>query len=389
MVTISFPGLGIGNFTVNKVAFTIPIFGGIEVRWYGIIITIGIILAFWYCTYRAKQENISFDDLLDMAIFTIIFSVIGARLYYVLTTLGEYDSFYDVIAIWEGGLAIYGAIIAGAITIYFVCRHKKIKVMKAYDMVCPAVMIGQILGRWGNFFNGEAHGTEIVEGSPLYFIRMGLQHEGWSKMYYYHPTFLYESVWNLIGFIIINALYKKKKFDGQVFLMYISWYGFGRMFIEGLRTDSLYVGIFRISQVVGFLCFVIGTAALVYNLIRARRVRITESGYTPTYPKFAHTDITTQDYDGEEYEEASEKDVTDKSGLRGEEPDDGDGPDIYGGAPVKEEKPLTEKEIEISEKLKKLFDDGSDAPENGSNSADMQDDAADKDENKKNEEKDS
>ena len=127
MVTISFPGLGIENFTVNRVAFTIPLFGGLEVRWYGMIITLGIILAFLYCAYRAKQEGIVFDDLLDIAIFTIPCSIIGARAYYVLTSLDQYHSFYDVIAIWNGGLAIYGGIIAGAITIFTVCRIKKIK----------------------------------------------------------------------------------------------------------------------------------------------------------------------------------------------------------------------------------------------------------------------
>ncbi len=304
MVTISFPGIGIDNFQVNRVAFSI---GNLEVRWYGIIITLGIILAVFYCLYRAKQEQISTDDLLDMAIFTIIFSIIGARLYYVLTSLSEYDSFWDAIAIWEGGIAIYGAIIAGAITIYVVCRIKKISFAKSLDMVAPAVMIGQIIGRWGNFFNGEAYGREITEDSIFYFIRMGLipNIESMSKMHYFHPTFLYESIWNLIGFIIINILYKKKKFDGQVCIMYLTWYGFGRMLIEGLRTDSLYVGPFRISQVVGFACFVLGTIALIYKLIKARRADITSGEYEPAYPKFAHatsaatsdsqTEITTEE----------------------------------------------------------------------------------------------
>ncbi len=287
MVKMSFPGIGIGEFSVNPVAFTIPIFGGIEVRWYGIIITVGIILAFTYCAYRSKQEGILFDDLLDIAIFTVIFGVLGARAYYVLTSLSEYDSFYDVIAIWEGGLAIYGGIIAGALTIYIVCRHKKISVLKMLDAVAPGVMIGQILGRWGNFFNGEAYGEEVLEGSPLFFIRMGLvpNIESNTQMHYFHPTFLYESLWNLVGFLIINALYKKKKFDGQVVIMYLTWYGFGRMFIEGLRTDSLYVGVFRISQIVGFVCFVVGTILLIYNLARAHRAKLTAMDYAPTFSK--------------------------------------------------------------------------------------------------------
>ena len=324
MVKISFEGLGIEQFTVNPVAFTIPIFGGLEVRWYGLIITLGIILAFTYCAFRCKSEGIKFDDLLDMAIFTVIFGVIGARAYYVLTSLGDgnYTSFYDVIAIWEGGLAIYGAIIAGAITIFLICRYKKIKYMKMFDAVSPAVMIGQILGRWGNFFNGEAYGGAIAEGSPLYFIRMGLSPhkiEGVSRtaLAYVHPTFLYESIWNLTGFLIINALYKKKKFDGQVFLMYITWYGFGRMLIEGLRTDSLYVGVFRISQVVGFLCFVIGAILLTVRLLKARRERLTAMEYAPTYAKISHMTVTPaqsadSSSDDSDIEDTDERDLYDE-----------------------------------------------------------------------------
>ena len=287
MITASFPGIGIDNFNLNPIAFSI---GPLSVRWYGIIITLGIVLAVIYCAYRARQEGISFDNMLDIAIFTIIFGVLGARAYYVLTSLEKYDSFLEAIAIWEGGLAIYGAVIAGAITIYVTCRIKKISPLKMLDATAPAVMIGQILGRWGNFFNGEAHGTVVAEGSPLYFIRMGLSPhdiEGVRGMAYVHPTFLYESLWNLVGLIIIHCLYKKKKFDGQILLMYLTWYGFGRMFIEGLRTDSLYIGVFRISQVVGFICFIVGAILLTVNLLKARRATLTEKSYEPSYPKFA------------------------------------------------------------------------------------------------------
>lgn len=266
MVTVSFPGLGIGEFSFNKVAFSL--FGTIEVRWYGIIMVTGIILAFLYAYYRSKHEGISFDDLLDYAIFTVLSGIVGARLYYVITSGREY-TFGEIFAIWNGGIAIYGAIIGGAAALLGVSLYKKIKWQKAFDMVCPGVMIGQIVGRWGNFFNGEAYGESPAEDSLLYFMRMELRHEGWANSYICQPTFLYESLWNLVGFLIINALYKKKKYDGQVFLMYITWYGFGRMFIEGLRTDSLMVGTFRISQVVAFLCFIVGFALLVYLGVRA------------------------------------------------------------------------------------------------------------------------
>ena len=334
MITVAFPGLGIENFEVNPVAFTL--FNKIEVRWYGIIITLGIILAFSYCAFRAKQEKISFDNLLDIAIFTVIFGIVGARLYYVLTSLDKYDSLYSMIAIWEGGLAIYGGLIAGALTIFLVCRYKKIKVMKMFDSVAPGVMIAQALGRWGNFFNGEAYGEEVIEGSFLYFVRMGLipNIESRTKMFYFHPTFLYESLWNITGFILINALYKKKKFDGQIFYMYIAWYGFGRMLIEGLRTDSLYVGVFRISQVVGFICFVVGSLMLTLNLLKSRRARLTALDYDPAYPKFATTasmGITEEETDSpeESVEENTES------------------------APVEESK--TEEHTDVSDKIGKIF----------------------------------
>ena len=297
--TVSFPGLGIDEFTMNKIALSFQLFGkDIEIRWYGILITLGIILAIVYASWRAKQENISTDDLLDMGIFAIIFGVIGARTYYVLTygisnfvvknadgKIKLWDTFVSIIGVWNGGIAIYGAIIAGALAIYFVCRHKKINFLKAFDAIILGVMIGQILGRWGNFVNGEAHGGVVNSTSPLYWLRMGLQNN-YGKMSYVHPTFLYESLWNLVGFVIIHFIYKKKKFDGQIFLMYVTWYGFGRMLIEGLRTDSLMIGVFRISQVVGFLCFVVGTALLIRGFILARRVACENADYEPVYKSF-------------------------------------------------------------------------------------------------------
>ena len=338
MVNISFPGIGIDQFSVNKVAFELPIFGGLEVRWYGLIISAGILLAMLYCYYRSKQEGIKVDDLLDMAIYTIIFGIIGARIYYVLFSLDSYDSFLDAIAIWEGGIAIYGAIIAGALTIYVICRIKKIYFAKAFDMVAPAVMIGQILGRWGNFFNGEAHGGEVLESEFLYFIRMGLSHgEGARIVYYYHPTFLYESLWNLVGFIIINSLYKKKKFDGQIVLMYATWYGFGRMLIEGLRTDSLYLGVFRISQIVGFACFVVGAILLVLGFMKAKRAALTNEAYAAAYPKLSHT-VAASAPDTQVSEENAPIDD-----AEAEEDDD----------EIADE----EKEADISDKLKNLFED--------------------------------
>ncbi|HOA84620.1 MAG TPA: prolipoprotein diacylglyceryl transferase, partial [Bacillota bacterium] len=232
------------------------------------------------------------------------FGVIGARLFYVLTygvsnfvvktgtgdaaRVDVWRTFVSLIATWEGGLAIYGGIIAGTLTILIVCRRKKINVLKAFDAIAPGVMIGQIIGRLGNFINGEAYGYEVPANSPLYVFRMGLlpNIDSSTVMHYYHPTFLYESLWNTLGFILINIFYKKKKFDGQIALLYFTWYGFGRMFIEGLRTDSLYAGVFRISQVIGFVCFVAGSALMIRGLLKAKKAAYEAADYEPVYPLF-------------------------------------------------------------------------------------------------------
>ncbi len=259
--TISFPGLGIDAFEIDSVAF--EIFGR-NIAWYGLIITVGIVLAVAYVMWRAGQKDIEYDSILDIALVVVPCGVVGARLYYVLTSLDHYDSFWDVFKIWEGGLAIYGGIIGGAIGVIIMAKVEKINFFSLADMISPAIMVGQILGRWGNFFNVEAYGSETT--LPW---RMGILKYGeWT---YVHPTFLYESLWNTLGFVLINLFYgfKKEKthkqYEGQIFLMVFAWYGFGRMLIEGLRTDSLYVGPFRISQVVGFLCFIGGAGLLLYH----------------------------------------------------------------------------------------------------------------------------
>lgn len=274
--TVSFPGLGIGEFSVDRVAF--ELFGK-PIYWYGVIIMLGIVAAFIHAIIRSKREGFTTDDVLDMGIFTVLFGVLGARLYYVLTTLDthEYKNFIDVIAVWEGGLAIYGGIIAGCTALVLTAVYKKINPLKVMDAVGPGVMLAQAIGRWGNFMNGEAFGYEVPEGSLLYPFRMGLisdyTHTG-STMHYYHPTFLYESLWNIAGFVFICLIYRKKKFNGQIALTYFAWYGFGRMFIEGLRTDSLYVGPFRISQVVGLVCFVVGMTLMVVGFVLTRNGKL-------------------------------------------------------------------------------------------------------------------
>ena len=285
---VSFPGLGIEEMELNKIAFTL--FGKLEVRWYGIIITLGIIAAVAYVIFRGKKsEHVVSDDIIDIALLTVILGVIGARAYYVLTTLDQYKTFGEAIAIWNGGLGIYGGIIGGCLGIVIMCLIKKISWRKLFDMAAPGVMIAQAMGRWGNFFNGEAYGYAIGDTTRFFFfnkelvltsgegtifntLRMGLNQYGFTT--FYHPTFLYESVWNILGFVVANLIYKHKRFHGQIALFYFTWYGFGRMFIEGFRTDSLYVPgtMVRISQLVGLLCFIgCGAALLTLTILTRKR----------------------------------------------------------------------------------------------------------------------
>ncbi len=267
---LSFPGFGIGNFDVNSVCFSIF---GYEIAWYAVIITCGMICAILYTVSRSKKIGVTSEDILDIALFTIPIGIIGARLYYVMTKLEDFDTFIDVINIRDGGLAIYGGIIAGGITVLACSIIKKINFFALADCVAPGVLLAQGIGRWGNFMNGEAFGSQTD-----IFCRMGIQNNistltfGTTEMVYVHPTFLYESIWNLSGFALAALLTGKKKYDGQIFLIIFGWYGLGRMFIEGLRTDSLYSTLFgiefRTSQVLAAVIFTIATACLVYFAIK-------------------------------------------------------------------------------------------------------------------------
>ena len=272
--TVSFPGLGIGEFELNRVAFTLF---GREIAWYALFIVAGMIAAVVYTTVQAKKIGVSFDDIIDFALFTIPIGVIGARLYYVLSELDQYETFKEVINISEGGLAIYGGIIAGGLTVLCVAIYKKINFFALADCVAPGVLLAQGIGRWGNFMNGEAFGAMTD-----WFCRMGLQNVHTEKtfhtgeMVFVHPCFLYESIWNLLGVLLVYLFGKfiHKKYDGQQFLMIFAWYGFGRAFIEGLRTDSLYFmkDVFgetiRVSQVLGAAIFLVCAGFLVYFAIK-------------------------------------------------------------------------------------------------------------------------
>ena len=304
-IIVSFPGFGVEPQMINKEAFRI---GNLSIYWYGIILAIGMIFAFAYTYFLSKREEIKTDDLIDIGIWGVVAGVIGSRLYYVLTSLGRYKgNFWSIFNIFDGGMAIYGAIIGGALAIALVCRIKKLNMLKSFDAVAPGVMIGQIIGRWGDFISGEAYGNAVVDGSLLSAFKMGIYpHKSLdnyitaaggiapssTSIAYVHPTFLYESIWNLIGFAVINILYfRKKKFDGQIFFMYLAWYGFGRMFIELLRTDSLYIfGTIRISAVIGCLCFFFGVGMLAYCAVKGKKKRLAGEEYESAYPLFHKDD---------------------------------------------------------------------------------------------------
>lgn len=282
MYEISFPGLGIDGFTIKSVAFTIF---GKDIMWYGILICIGMILAYLYAYSRAKFEGVKTDDLLDLGFFVILFGIVGARLYYVLfaptsfvATGGSFwenigDTIVNVVSIWNGGLAIFGGILAGFVTALVVAKIKKIHFPVILDILAPSVMIGQIIGRWGNFMNAEAYGSETTV--PW---RMGIKRISADELYTssieVHPTFLYESLWNLIGFILISIFYKKKKFNGQVFYFYMIWYGLGRAVIEGLRSDSLYIAgneNLRVSQILAAAACVAGIVFMTVGFMKLKK----------------------------------------------------------------------------------------------------------------------
>ena len=227
----------------------------------GLNIGIGLVLAAIYGMKRAKQFGLTDDHILTMLLYAVPISIICARAYYCIF---YWELFQDdpitCLYIWDGGIAIYGAIIGAVATVVVYCKVTKISVGAMMDIGALGLLIGQSIGRWGNFFNREAFG-EVTDS----FLKMGLY--DWSgNLNYYHPTFFYESAWNAVGFILLHFYSKHRKFDGEVFSLYAAWYGIGRFFIEGLRTDSLYLfstGI-RVSQLVGIVSFVCALGFFLY-----------------------------------------------------------------------------------------------------------------------------
>ena len=251
---VAFPGLGL-EFNINPVAFTVF---GKDIYWYGLIIATGLILAVIFCSYLGKKDNFHKDTVLDIVLYATPVAVIFARLYYVIFSFSEYkDNLADIFKIWEGGLAIYGGVIGAVLTAYIYCKVKKINFLKTVDVCIIGVMLGQAIGRWGNFVNKEAYGalTNLPWRMEIY--------DGISKIAV-HPTFLYESLWNFAGVLVLYFINKRKKQNGETFFSYFVWYGVGRYFIESLRSDSLYLGMFKISRMVAIVTVILGILAIVW-----------------------------------------------------------------------------------------------------------------------------
>ena len=286
--TVSFPGLGL-TFTLNRVAFTLL---GRPVYWYGIIIASGLLLAVFLCGKWGKRFGITEDQITDMMICAVPVALIAIRAYYVIFNLGLYrraDGSLDwgaILRYSDGGLAIYGAILSSLVVLLLFCHVKKISFLAFADLGVHGLFIGQLIGRWGNFMNVEAYGgpTTLPWRMCGESIARNMLDQGYVDQAGYqailsgnlgvHPTFLYESLWNLAGLFLVYHLGKKRRFDGQCFLFYVFWYGLGRAWIEGLRTDSLYLyegSTIRVSQLLAALSAVIALAATVCLLRRSKR----------------------------------------------------------------------------------------------------------------------
>ena len=240
--------------------------GPLTIHMYGIVIAFGLVLAVIYAMRRAPKFGLTEDHVLDGVLWVTPFAILCARAYYCAFSWELYaDNPISVLYIWQGGIAIYGGVLGAVLGIIVFCKIKKLSLGATLDLVLLGFLIGQSIGRWGNFFNREAFGAETES-----FLRMGLFDTTTGAVSYHHPTFLYESVWNALGFVVLHFLSKKREYDGQIALGYAFWYGLGRFFIEGLRTDSLYVPgtAIRVSQLLAAISCLTAAAVLVYFLLK-------------------------------------------------------------------------------------------------------------------------
>ena len=255
---------------MDKILFSI---GPITIYWYSVTMLLAVLTGVYLAIRESKKQGM-YSFISDLITYAIVFGIIGARLYYVIFNFDSYkNNLLEIFAIWNGGIAIYGAIIGGFLAIVYLARKREQSIIKTTDIVVPGLILAQAIGRWGNFFNGEAHGTEVslqfLESLHLpNFIIEGMYIDG----AYYHPTFLYESIWCALGFIVLIIIRKiTKRKTGIMTFTYFIWYGIGRLFIEGLRTDSLYLGNFRISQIVSIILIVIGIVGIIISIVKGKK----------------------------------------------------------------------------------------------------------------------
>lgn len=261
---ISFPELNI-SLKINRVAFSLF---GIDIYWYGIIIGLGMALAFIYGYREFKRCGLSLDDLLNMFLIALPVSIVCARLYYVVFSFDEYkDNLIEILNLRNGGIAVYGSLIGAATVVIVYSKKKKLNLPLILDILAVGFLIGQAVGRWGNFINGEAFGSHTT--LP---VAMTIKKGGVTYADSVHPTFLYESLWDAVGVIILILCKSRKKFDGEVFLLYLMWYGMGRFWIEGLRADSLYIGSVRVSQLVAILSVIVSAVLIGINRRKQKKI---------------------------------------------------------------------------------------------------------------------
>lgn len=255
------------TLTINPVAFNL---GNLRVKWYGVIMALAIILAVSMAIIEGRKRQIESDDFIDLLLWAVPLGYVGARIYYVIFEWQYYAQHPDqIIAIWNGGIAIYGGLLAGLVVLLIFCYKKMLPPFLMLDIITPGVMAAQILGRWGNFINQEAHGGPTTLGflQSLHlpnFIISQMKING----VYYQPTFLYESFFNLIGLILILVLRHRKHLfkQGEIFMLYLAWYSVVRFFVEGMRTDSLYLwGSIRVSQLLSLILLVIVIGLFIYR----------------------------------------------------------------------------------------------------------------------------
>lgn len=275
------------HLSVNPVAFTIPIGGGWNVYWYGICIAVGFLLALIYAFKFANRCNIQVDPMLDVILVTTPLAILCARVYYILFYGEEIHGISDFLGFDHGGfagIAIYGSVIGAAVFGAIMCKIKKIKILDMFDLASIGFLIGQGCGRWGNFFNQEAFGT--ATGSTWFGMTSQNVEAELGKGALAHPCFLYESILCFIGVWIMHRALKRRKYSGQIALIYCVWYGAARAVIEGLRTDSLYIGVFRVSQLVSIAAVIFGSVILLVNH-RKYKEKAAEPGYIPVFAESA------------------------------------------------------------------------------------------------------